>query len=33
MTDEELIRAALDAARLAGPRDVPIGAVVFAPDG
>ncbi|QZT65840.1 nucleoside deaminase [Mycolicibacterium austroafricanum] len=33
MTDEELIRAALDAARLAGPRDVPIGAVVFALDG
>ena len=33
VTDEELIRAALDAARLAGPRDVPIGAVVFAPDG
>lgn len=33
MTDEGLIRAALDAARLAGPRDVPIGAVVFAPDG
>lgn len=33
MTDEELIRAALDAARLAGPRDVPIGAVVVAADG
>lgn len=33
VTDEDLIRAALDAARLAGPRDVPIGAVVFAPDG
>ena len=31
--DEELIRAALDAARLAGARDVPIGAVVVAPDG
>ena len=31
--DETLIRAALDAARLAGPRDVPIGAVVFAADG
>jgi tRNA(adenine34) deaminase len=33
VTDEELIRAALDAARLAGPRDVPIGAVVVAADG
>lgn len=33
MTDDELIRAALDAARSAGPRDVPIGAVVFGPDG
>ncbi|MGP4057819.1 nucleoside deaminase [Mycobacterium sp. 4D054] len=33
MTDEDLIRAALDAARLAGPRDVPIGAVVVAADG
>jgi len=31
--DEELIRAALDAARLADARDVPIGAVVVAPDG
>jgi tRNA(adenine34) deaminase len=31
--DDQLIRAALDAARLAGPRDVPIGAVVFAADG
>jgi len=30
---EQLIRAALDAAAAAGPRDVPIGAVVFAPDG
>ncbi|CAN3131370.1 nucleoside deaminase [Mycobacterium sp. smrl_JER01] len=33
MTDEELIRAALAAARAAGPRDVPIGAVVVAADG
>ncbi|GJF10851.1 tRNA-specific adenosine deaminase [Mycolicibacterium cyprinidarum] len=33
MTDEDLIRAALDAARAAGPRDVPIGAVVVAADG
>ena len=33
MTDEELIRAALDAASAVGPRDVPIGAVVFAADG
>jgi tRNA(adenine34) deaminase len=32
-SDESLIRAALDAAALAGPRDVPIGAVVFGPDG
>lgn len=32
-SDESLIRAALDAATLAGPRDVPIGAVVFGPDG
>jgi tRNA(adenine34) deaminase len=32
-SDEELIRAALQAAGSAGPRDVPIGAVVFAPDG
>lgn len=32
-SDETLIRAALDAATLAGPRDVPIGAVVFGPDG
>jgi tRNA(adenine34) deaminase len=31
--DEELIRAALEAAHLAGPRDVPIGAVVVAADG
>lgn len=33
MTDEELIRAALQTARAAGPRDVPIGAVVVAADG
>ncbi|ADU01502.1 nucleoside deaminase [Mycolicibacterium gilvum] len=33
MTDEDLIRAALDAARGAGPRDVPIGAVVFDAEG
>ncbi len=33
MRPEDQIRAALDAARTAGPRDVPIGAVVFAPDG
>ncbi|MCH9667219.1 MAG: nucleoside deaminase [Actinomycetia bacterium] len=33
MTDEELIRAALQAARSAGTRDVPIGAVVVAADG
>lgn len=32
-SDEHLIRAALDAAALAGPRDVPIGAVVFGPGG
>lgn len=32
-SDEALIRAALDAAGMAGPRDVPIGAVVFAADG
>ncbi|WP_396935328.1 nucleoside deaminase [Mycolicibacterium sp.] len=32
-SDEALIRVALDAARTAGPRDVPIGAVVFAADG
>ncbi|MGV0743119.1 nucleoside deaminase [Mycolicibacterium sp. XJ870] len=32
-SDEELIRAALGAAGSAGPSDVPIGAVVFAPDG
>jgi len=33
LTDEDLIRAALDAASAAGPRDVPIGAVVVAADG
>jgi tRNA(adenine34) deaminase len=33
VTDEQLIRLALDAAGSAGPRDVPIGAVVFGPDG
>jgi tRNA(adenine34) deaminase len=33
VTEEQLIRQALEAARLAGPRDVPIGAVVFGPDG
>jgi tRNA(adenine34) deaminase len=33
VTDEDLIRAALDAASAVGPRDVPIGAVVFAADG
>ncbi|MBI5339028.1 MAG: nucleoside deaminase [Mycolicibacterium rufum] len=33
MTDEDLIRAALAAAATAGPRDVPIGAVVVGPDG
>ncbi|WP_029116267.1 nucleoside deaminase [Mycobacterium sp. URHB0044] len=32
-SDDELIRRALDAAGAAGPRDVPIGAVVFGPDG
>ncbi|WP_299562844.1 nucleoside deaminase [uncultured Mycolicibacterium sp.] len=31
--DERLIRAAIEAARAAGPDDVPIGAVVFGPDG
>jgi len=31
--DEELIRAALEAARDAGTRDVPIGAVIVAADG
>jgi tRNA(adenine34) deaminase len=33
VTDEHLIRAALDAASAAGPDDVPIGAVVLAADG
>lgn len=33
MNDEQLIRAALEAARAAGRRDVPIGAVVVAADG
>jgi tRNA(adenine34) deaminase len=33
VTDEDLIRAALAAAATAGPRDVPIGAVVVATDG
>ncbi len=33
MTDEDLIRAALEAAAGAGAHDVPIGAVVFGPDG
>lgn len=33
MTDEDLVRAALEAAAIAGPRDVPIGAVVWAADG
>ena len=32
-TDEDLIRAALEAAAAAGPRDVPIGAVIVAADG
>ncbi len=32
-TDEDLVRAALDAASAAGPHDVPIGAVVVAADG
>ena len=32
-SDEELIRAALDAAAAAGPADVPIGAAVFSADG
>ena len=31
--DERLIRAALEAAATAGPRDVPVGAAVFGPDG
>ena len=33
MADEEMIRAALSAARSADPRDVPVGAVVFDSDG
>ena len=33
MTDDDLIRAALDAAGAVGPDDVPIGAVVVGPDG
>jgi tRNA(adenine34) deaminase len=33
VTDEDLVRAALEAAATAGPRDVPIGAVVLAADG
>jgi tRNA(adenine34) deaminase len=33
VTDEDLIRAALDAAGSAGPADVPIGAVIVGPDG
>ena len=32
-SDSELIRQALEAARLAGPHAIPIGAVVFGPDG
>jgi tRNA(adenine34) deaminase len=32
-TDEDLIRAAMEAAATAGPRDVPIGAVIVAADG
>ncbi|WP_445167514.1 nucleoside deaminase [Mycolicibacterium sp. Dal123E01] len=32
-SDESLVRAALDAAGLVGSQDVPIGAVVFGPDG
>jgi tRNA(adenine34) deaminase len=31
--DEALIRLALEVAGTAGPRDVPIGAIVFGPDG
>jgi tRNA(adenine34) deaminase len=33
VTDEDLVRAALEAAVAAGPRDVPIGAVILAADG
>ena len=32
-SDEDLIRVALEVARTAGPRDVPIGAVIVAADG
>jgi tRNA(adenine34) deaminase len=32
-TDEDLIRAALEVSATAGPRDVPIGAVIVAADG
>jgi tRNA(adenine34) deaminase len=32
-TDEDLIRAALEVSTTAGPRDVPIGAVIVAADG
>ncbi|TGD89725.1 nucleoside deaminase [Mycolicibacterium sp. CH28] len=31
--DDSLVRAAIEAAAAAGPEDVPIGAVVFGPDG
>jgi tRNA(adenine34) deaminase len=33
VSDADLVRAALEAAAAAGPRDVPIGAVVWAADG
>jgi tRNA(adenine34) deaminase len=33
VTDEQLIRVALEAAAAAGPRDVPVGAAVFDEDG
>jgi tRNA(adenine34) deaminase len=33
VTDEDLVRAALEAAASAGPRDVPVGAVILAADG
>ncbi|EUA86507.1 cytidine and deoxycytidylate deaminase zinc-binding region family protein [Mycobacterium ulcerans str. Harvey] len=33
IADEDLVRAALAAAATAGPRDVPIGAVVISADG
>ncbi len=32
-TDEDLIRSALSVAATAGPRDVPVGAVIVGPDG